>query len=701
MNSSTADKPATLQAMIDGLDEFQRAFVYRVVNGSEPVIVGSASAGSGKSLSVVLAIAALLATQKAAPRDIIATTFTSKGAKELHHRLSPIIGTTAVDAMRIGTFHSLALRSLKATLGKAAPHGWLIKACLEADDKTRQAYIPAAAILWSQILQGYEKGKIAGIPEEKGLDLDMKGSGLTWKDYARGVALRKLYGVEQGDPLCDVCSGRLSLHEPQHGVNHPYQEHEAIRGVRDLPELEEAARLYAAAKVGLRAFDFGDVLDAYEAGLQGGFLRDKAAYVFVDEGQDNDQQQHNIARMLARSGKQILVGHASQSIFEWRGAAPADFVNLAQQHGSLDLPMNYRSCSRIVEFANAVEQGLSVRVGRDAIPARASQGTVRRIEAETQQEEVHLVCDLIAERIDDGAPHDSFAILVRTNSLAGHYEMQLVARRIPVLLVSGTPPFFLRWEVQDFLAYAIVSEMDATAALGRILNRPKRFLAKTVLPRIKDYVLAGHPLPTAIRQAAQGLNGAAVRGCMSLAGAVDKLRATPWPARCQTIVDTLSPPDREDAGDDDRTEVYRVAHDIAAGFDTVKELVEYAAACVGSIYAGAVDGASMPGRVTVSTIHRGKGLQWPIVVVPCTEGILPFHRAIKSGSLRRMEEERRLFYVAVTRPEDELWLSYSDEGPKLRKRGGQSKHETEALQAQLGGPSRFIPLGGADDEEDE
>lgn len=619
-----------LNAAVERLDDDQRAAAIEICNGAGNLRV-CARAGSGKTSLLVTSIAAGLRAGKFKPEELILITFTAKAGKELRDRLAPLLPFGTLDSMRVGTFHALALRALRAHDGEDS---WPMGRCLDTDK--RDPGIPSTGQLWSEVL-GW-KG-ISGLPEgKKGLDIDLAAAGLTQRDYSTAI---------------DVW--RSSEHVTKFNLDKT-----------KIPKIWEAWDLYQQAKQAVSAWDFADTLTAWHGHLLGNVnATTSIRLVLVDEAQDNSWLQLDIARRLAASSRLVLVGDEAQAIFEWRGAFPSLFIHAEETLGAktVCLPNNYRSGSKIVDIGNRVIEGASWCVGKPALAARPTSGAVGVLPgAGDPLIEAEDVAGRIAGVLLDGVPPEEFAILVRTNAYSGIFEAALIKRQIPAVIV-GSLPFFQRKETLDFLAYCILAVGDSMPALGRIINRPKRLLGQAFVEKVGEHVAQGHPLPEAVGVIGQTLPGSKQRdAAYTLAQLLADLRAPPWVDAAKRIATLLTPKTHAVSdGDEDRAAMYAAASSVARSFDTAKDFAIFAVENekkIAMLADGQVTGETLKGKVTISSIHKSKGLEWTYVFVPCSAGVFPHQRSTKSPA--RMEEERRLFYVASTRAKDALIFSWSD-----------------------------------------
>lgn len=621
-------------ARFKGLDEDQaKVAAWNPGDGNLQVV---AAAGSGKTATVVALVARLIWEEKLKASEMVVTTFTSKAGRELLERLAPVCKLGSIDpagkgepsCARVGTFHGLALRSLRQSVG-----GWDMSRCMDVA-RGRSGSVLGTPIAWARVL-GYA-GE-TGLPGtgKPGLDLD----DADVRAYMLAVDVERAKGLT-GDALL----ARLAEVEKDEG----------------LPDLADAWKLMCEVKFHTGGWDFADALQGYLDGLKDGSVRDGAKLVIVDEAQDNNPVQIAIAAALAKNGKGeiIFVGDLRQAIYSWRGAEPELFATAdrALSAGRRELPNNYRSVEPVVALGNAVSNGKTWSLGKPARAHREDKGQVTVQGYEDPAAEAEATAAEIVLRIAEGAKPADFAVLCRTNALTGSYEAALVQAKVPCAVVGGIP-FFARKEVRDVIAYLTLTVRDDPAALARIVNRPKRYLGKKFAAAVQARMAQGLDLLTAISNTASTLYSRQKDAAHELRALLITFRATEWPKAAESVANLLSPVDSGKGGDadEDRSGIPTAVAAIAKDFDSCEEFLTFAARCAGEI-AEAEEGEQIEGRVTISTLHKAKGLEWKTVFMSATENVFPHARA--SGEKRRSEEER-LFYVGVTRARDTLHLTYS------------------------------------------
>jgi DNA helicase-2/ATP-dependent DNA helicase PcrA len=624
---SYSEAASAYAAALARLDSDQRSVVEWDPSAGNLRVI--AAAGSGKTTTVCALISRLVREQIRTPAQIIATTFTSKAGKELAERLNKTLPPGALPQMRVGTFHGLALRALRGQGSWDMPH------CL--DIGRRAAGIPSAGQLWSKALGYAGEGGMPGTGAE-GLGLEEPDV----KAYQLAVDVVRSRGVV-GAELVDAL-----------------QEVERESG---LPYLVKAWSMVCDSKRALGAWDFADALQAWHDHL----TRCEATpdvVVFVDEAQDNSKLQLDIARLLTRAGNLVLIGDTRQAIYSWRGAFP-EFFTTAQDHianlSTLQLRNNYRSGTAIVVVGNHCAEGQDWCVGDAAVAARAEAGKVDIQGYSDPADESRAVAESISRLAHDSdTPLDSVAILCRTNALSGAFEAACIAASIPCVVVGGKP-FFQRFEVMNAMSYVKLSVADDLDAFARIVNKPRRYLGAKFVQAVKARLHTAGDLLAAVDSCITSLYPKQRDAAQEFYVWLSALRASKWPDALEMIVRLLSPAASSDSGeaDNDRSGIVAAVASIGKYFPSAEAFCDFAERCAGEVVeARAEDGGFVlpAGRVTISTIHRAKGLEWAHVYVSCSAGVFPH---AKSTSPARIAEERRLFYVAATRAKDELHLTHS------------------------------------------
>jgi DNA helicase-2/ATP-dependent DNA helicase PcrA len=604
-------------SLLEGLTEPQRAAVTQ--RGGPLLVV--AGAGSGKTRVLTRRIAHLLATGDARPYEIMAITFTNKAADEMRRRVIELVGPDA-DRMWVSTFHSACLRMLRA----------------HAD------------------VLGYERGFTiydAGDAETaverimKELNLDLKR--LPPRSVSSAISAAKNEMITP-DRYFDLYGD-----DPQR------------RRIAEIFQLYEK-RLRTA-----NAMDFDDLLvnavsmmRADERVLRS--YQERFHYLLVDEFQDTNGVQNELVMMLAAEHRNLcVVGDSDQSIYRFRAADVRNILQFEQRFPDADvilLEQNFRSTQTILDAANAVIAKNASRHAKNLFTDGAQGEKLRLYRAGDEYDEGRWVAsELRRLRSEHGIGWSEMAVFYRTNAQSRVLEEEMLRANIPYRVISGMR-FYDRKEIKNALAFArlIVNPRDEASA-RRVINEPKRGVGESAQAKLGAYA-AEHGLSfaeAAHHGAAAGLSGRALAGVDKFSFMLDELRA---------LANDLSPREMIDAivresgmghalRAEDSDEAYSRLENLgelasaAAQYDTLLDFVERMALVADSDQLGSGDGA-----ISLMTLHVAKGLEFPAVVVTgLEETVFPHRRALSDDA--ELEEERRLFYVGVTRAMRHLVLTHA------------------------------------------
>ena len=632
---------------LHGLNPPQRA---AVLHADGPLLV-LAGAGSGKTRIIVEKIAHLIATGRDPPKRIAAITFTNKAAREMRERVAKRIRGDAAQELTISTFHALGLRMLQIDHAKLGlRRGFSI---FDADD--------AAAQLKDLLPPG---SKPDAIEAAKQLVSRAKNAGLSPEQAAQAAG-----------------SGRE----------------------------REAAALYARYQQRLSAFnavDFDDLIRLPVQLLESdadsvAAWRERIGYLLVDESQDTNDAQYRLLKALAGDkGNFTCVGDDDQSIYAWRGANPENLLALGRDYPALKivkLEQNYRCSNRVLRAANALIAHNPHEHPKTLWSDQADGERIRVWECKDAAHEAEKVAAEIQFTAQKhAAPWSEFCILFRGNHQSRALEKALQLLRIPYHLSGGTA-FLDRGEVKDALAWLrLLANPDDDAAFLRAVQSPNRGVGATSLQRLGELAAQAHlPLARAAESMAVAKQLPA-RAANALQGFSDIVRGLRMDAR------TLPPAElvrklNERSGllaalralckDEAQFQARRRNLDeLADWFDGPKTSGpgELAAALALLSHADKGDAGN---QVRLMSMHAAKGLEFRFVfIVGVEDGNLPHEASIEEG---RIDEERRLLYVGITRAKERLWLSHAREaqrwGDRLRLKPSRFLDELPADELQRDG----------------
>lgn len=597
------------------------------VKTTEGNLLVLAGAGTGKTRVVTERIAYLL-RKGVKPENILAVTFTNKAAGEMKERVAKLAGRKAdLSAMIVSTFHSLAVRILR-------------------EDCAELGYFPGFTIA--------DQGEQFSLVRKAARTV-RGGAGVKPEDLLGAIGDLKNRG------LLPAAAARAATEPWEHTLASVY-------------------RRYQEALKAMNTFDFDDLLLKTLELLQLPALRQRWGgrfrYVMVDEFQDTNEVQLRLVEALSSvHGNLCVVGDDDQSIYGWRGAVAGNILGFGERFRgakTVRLEQNYRSVCNILKAANAVIARNEKRNEKNLWSALGDGEKLRLTLAEDQDDEALRVADEIKGRIGrEGLAPSDFAIIVRTNAQTRPFEQELGANRIPYVVVGGQS-FFDNKEVKDVVAYlTAVANPRADAALLRILNTPARGIGDRCAEELaKSAAAKGIPFSRALAEAEQvpGLTKKSAAACAAFARELEGWRELARGGGLQKLVERIV----ADSGYEREVEhLYDDPMQRAARINLALEVGESLRRFLkGSDGAGLrefLQEAALWGKteekkedadraaVRIITVHSAKGLEFPVVYLAgVEEGLMPHKTSEEDGSV---EEERRLFYVALTRARRELRLS--------------------------------------------
>ncbi len=628
--------------LIDPLNDAQRQAVTAAL---EPTLV-LAGAGSGKTRVLTHRVAWLIRVEQASPYAILAVTFTNKAAAEMRGRIEQLLGINA-GGMWIGTFHGLSHRMLRQHWREAGlPQHFQI---LDADDQLR---------LIKRVMRTLELDEARWPPRQvMGFINSRKDEGLR---------------PEQVE----------STYEPY-----------VAQMVRIYRTYEDACR--RAGQV-----DFAELLlRAYETLRDNPELlahyRRRFAHVLVDEFQDTNTIQYAWLKLLTGPGTDVfVVGDDDQSIYGWRGARVENIRRFTEDFNPqvVRLEQNYRSTGTILKAANALIAHNSGRMGKNLWTAGEEGDPIALYAAFNEQDEARWVVEQIARGLEEGYARADFAILYRSNAQSRAFEEALIARGLPYRVYGGLR-FFERAEIKDALAYLrLILNRDDDPSFERVVNVPPRGIGERTLDAVRAQARAegGSLWQAAARLvAARQLPARAANALRAFLGLIDELAAKVQDLAIHEQIEIVT----QDAGlrdyylkdnaDKGQTKLENLDELVTAartfqqefqpeeGMDILTAFLSHAA-----LEAGEGQADAWEDSVQLMTLHSAKGLEYPVVfMVGMEEGLFPHRMSAEEPG--RLEEERRLCYVGITRARRRLCMTYAER----RRLHGVDTYST---------PSRFI-----------
>ncbi len=607
-----------------------------------------AGAGSGKTRVLTQRIAYLLEVERVSAWSVLAVTFTNKAAAEMRHRVDVLL-PNGVRGMWIGTFHSISHRLLRQHFREAGlPETFQI---LDADDQLRMV---------KRVIQAMGLDETRWPPRQA-----------TWFINARKDEGKRASAVNPGyDPTSHTF---ISIYKE-------YEEQCQRAGLVDFAEL-----LLRAHEMFLKN---ADLLAHYQQ---------RFSQLLVDEFQDTNTIQYAFIRLLAgQTGQVFVVGDDDQAIYGWRGAKVENVQQFLRDFGgsiTLKLEQNYRSTANILKAANAVIGNNPDRLGKSLWTDGTDGEPIELYAAYNEQEEARFVIERIEQHLAARRKPSECAILYRSNAQSRLFEEQLIRADIPYRVYGGLR-FFERAEIKDVLAYLrlLMTRID-DAAFERAVNTPPRGIGDRTLDIVRARARrdASNLWDAVLAELLD--NNLAARAKTALRGFVDLIESLVEATANRVLAERFSEviertglrvlhsADSRGLGEskvENLDELINVAsrfllskEDQDAGFDELTAFLSQAA-----LEAGDAEGETWEDCVQLMSLHAAKGLEFPTVfLVGLEEGLFPGHKSI--GEAGRLEEERRLAYVGITRAREKLFITYAES----RRWQGSETYPT---------PSRFV-----------
>ncbi len=640
---------SVLEQILAELDEMQR----EAVTASDGPIMVFAGAGSGKTKVLTYRIAYLLLVRRIPPHRIFAATFTNKAAEEMRQRLEALVGK-AIDAMWLGTFHAACARMLRQ-------HGQVIG-------------LPSDFVIYDEDDQ---RSLIKAIFKEINIDPDR-------------FSITAIHAA--------ISDAKTEMVSP-----------EELLEIAEAPFQQVVARVYRRYQEALRqskAVDFDDLLLLALKMLKenqqvSDYYQTRFLHVLVDEYQDVNKPQHELTLILSAKNRNLFViGDDDQNIYSWRGSDVRLMLELPKRFPDLQiftLERNYRSTQTILDTAWHVIKHNKHRHEKRLKAVREKGEPVVLFRSQDDYEEAAFVASVVNQWVREGKYHyKDFAVIYRINAQSRPFEETFLRWGIPYRVV-GALRFYERKEVKDIIAYLriLVNSADEVSLL-RVINLPPRGIGERTMERLRQFALQRNiPLLEAILSgdALSFLDARARFAVKSFANLVGSLKAKmetlTLPQFIQHVVEATGYADY----------IVRIEGQLMAQ-ERLENLAQLVAAterqfsqtpAAKSLHhfleqlalLSPQDEANWQSDiVTLITAHSAKGLEFPIVfVVGLEEGLFPHARSLDDSW--QLEEERRLFYVALTRAKDYAFLTYAQRRGWLTGKWGEAKYAPTE-------PSRFL-----------
>ncbi|MGP4076033.1 DNA helicase PcrA [Halobacillus sp. K22] len=614
-----------INALIKGLNEQQR----NAVTHTEGPLLIMAGAGSGKTRVLTHRIAYLLSEKDAAPRNILAITFTNKAAREMKDRVESLVGKDG-EKIWMSTFHSMCVRILRR-------------------DIDRIGYDRNFSILDSSDQLSVIKQVL------KGFNLDPK----RWDPRAM---------------LGAISNSKNELLTPEDYEQKAGNMHE-----------EQIAKIYKGYQKKLRknqSLDFDDLImqtlslfDRVPEVLE--YYQRRFQYIHVDEYQDTNHAQYQLVKQLASRYKNLcVVGDSDQSIYAWRGADIQNILNFESDYPNartILLEQNYRSTELILNAANNVIDNNSGRKPKRLWTDNAGGEKIHYHQANTEREEALFVTDKIEDLIRQGRfQYKDAAILYRTNAQSRTIEETFVKAGVPYQMIGGTK-FYDRKEIKDMLAYLrLIANPNDDLSFQRVVNEPKRGVGKTSMDKMMAYA-ADHDI-SLYEAAAEvdfvGVSAKAAKAIMAFRKMIQNwTQQQEFLSATDMVQDVITKTGYEEMLKNEksieaqsRLENIEEFKSVTKNFEENSEDKTLVAFLTDLALIADIDSMnedpSSDDTVTLMTLHSAKGLEFPLVfLIGMEENVFPHSRALMEEE--EMEEERRLAYVGITRTEKQLFITHA------------------------------------------
>lgn len=617
--------------ILDGLNDAQRE---AVTAPPGPMLV-LAGAGSGKTRVLVHRMAWLIQVEDVSPFSLMAVTFTNKAANEMRSRVEQLQGVSP-NGMWVGTFHGIAHRLLRAHWKEAGlPQQFQI---LDSDDQYRMI---------RRVLKSMELDEARWVPRQiQGFINGRKDEGLRPQHVDAG-----------SDPVRQQLVSIYSAYEA--ACNRA--------GVIDFAELL------------LRSLEL--IRDNDELRQH---YRQRFQHILVDEFQDTNTIQYAWIRLLAaeknqRGARLFVVGDDDQAIYGWRGARVENILTFRNDFPDtlvIRLEQNYRSTANILNAANALIAHNDERMGKNLWTDGEEGNRIQLYAAFNEQDEARYVIDRINDYVSNGNPRADIAILYRSNAQSRVFEEQLISHSIPYRVYGGLR-FFERAEIKDALSYLrLINNRNDDPSFERVVNQPTRGIGNKTVDTVRE---AARLADISMWQAARKLieNGSlTARATNALNGFIELIEKLDSDTRSIELHEQVEhlihgsgliehygkeKGEKAEARVENLEELVSAARGFEFEQDDDNPLDHLTAFLThAALEAGEGQAEAWEDCIQLMTLHSAKGLEFPLVFMcGMEEGLFPHQRSSEEEG--RLEEERRLCYVGITRAREQLVLSYAEQ----------------------------------------
>ncbi|MBI2793679.1 MAG: UvrD-helicase domain-containing protein [Ignavibacteria bacterium] len=610
--------------LLDGLNQRQA----EAVTHTEGPLLIIAGAGSGKTRVLTVRIAYLLRLG-VHPSHILSLTFTNKAAQEMKERVGELVGGSVSRSMWVGTFHSLFARILRQHADRI---GYTSSFTIyDSDDQLAaiKAVMNQLGVSQQAVPPNGVKGRISNAKNEM----------MSWQEYSRRAS---------------------TISEKQ---------------TAQIYELYEKRLKHS------NAMDFDDLLlntiillDNHTDVLEG--MHDRFKYLCVDEYQDTNRAQYRVVNILAKKFRNIcVVGDDAQSIYRWRGADIRNILEFERDYPDarvVRLEQNYRSTKTILAAADSVIKNNEKQLRKTLWTENVEGEKITVLSCRDDREEAESIVRTIKNRIEKNLyRYSDTAVLYRTNAQSQALEDALRRANLPYLIVSGVS-FYKRKEVKDTLAYLrlLVNPADAESLL-RIVNEPARGIGQTSLNRMQEYAVNNSTTlfdvmadASVVPQIQQRVVTAARNFVELVERHREVLNDLPPATLAQQYIESTGLPTMYKQQDTEESldkwnNIERILDHILEQQEIEENLTLASYLETVALVSEQDDPQLGSNRIALMTMHASKGLEFPLVVIAGLEqGLFPLAKAETDPG--EQEEERRLFYVGITRAREELILSYAE-----------------------------------------